>query len=124
MIPDLAEIAAEIRRCSDLIDRGVTALREAATEAAEAEHDYRLAKSRAWVTVPRTLDDGSKRLAAEIEAEVDALTATERMRRDLAEGVHRSAWEALRSRRAQLSAWQTLANAHRSEADFARTGPT
>jgi hypothetical protein len=46
-----------------------------------------------------------------------------RHRRDLADGQRLAALEACRSRRTQLSALQSLLAAHKSEADFARTGP-
>lgn len=109
------DLHAEVERLSRLIDKGVDALRETAQELAQAEHDYRLARAMAW---PKT--DGT---AKEREDNVNALTAPERKRRDLAEGLRAAALEALRSRRQQLSAVQTLANADREEAAFARTGP-
>lgn len=106
---------AEVERLSRLIDQGVTALREQAATLAQAEHDYRLARAMAW---PKT--DGT---AKEREDQVNALTAPDRLRRDLAEGQRAAALEALRSRRQQLSAVQTLSNADREEAAFVRTGP-
>lgn len=43
--------------------------------------------------------------------------------RDLAEGMRQAGLEAVRSRRAQISALQSLLSADRSEMEIARTGP-
>lgn len=110
---DLSDLIVEARRLSTLIDKGVEALRESSREVAEAENAYRHAKARAWVTV-----EGD--LAREREAHVDAATADMRMLRDLAEAKRASALEALRSRRAQLSALQSILNVQRSEIELAR----
>lgn len=115
--PTVASMYAEAMRLSELIDEGVAALGRIATEYAEAEAAYRRAKSIAWVDAPADM------LAKEREAWVDAKTAEERQRRDIAEAMKQGGLEALRSRRGQLSAIQTFANAHREEAAFVRTGP-
>lgn len=121
MNPD--ELAAEMRRLSDLIDKGVTVLREQADALAMAENVYRQAKANAWVTVERHTYEGEKRLADEIKAEVDGRCAELREARDRAEGMRQAALESLRSRRTQLSALQSLMASHREEAAFTRTGP-
>jgi predicted alpha/beta-hydrolase family hydrolase len=108
-------LASEAARLSTLIDKGVAELTKTSVEVAHAEHDYRLARAMAW---PKT--EGT---AKEREDQVQAITAPERLQRDLAEGRRVAALEALRSRRAQLSALQSVANAERAEAEFARTGP-
>jgi hypothetical protein len=110
-----ARLHDEFVRLSRLIDNGVDALRKAGEDVAQAEHDYRLARAIAW---PKT--DGT---AKEREDQVNALTAPDRRARDLAESHRLAVLEALRSRRQQLSALQTLSNADREEAAFARTGP-
>jgi hypothetical protein len=109
----LSDMITEARRLSTLIDRGVEALRSSAQDLAEAENEYRKARAAAWVAA-----EGS--LAREIEANVDALTADLRMRRDIAEGQRQAALEALRSRRTQLSALQSILAASRSEMELAR----
>lgn len=106
----------EAERFSRLIDAAIEALKNTTVEFAEAERDYRKAKSKAWVQA-KTAD----MLAKEKEAWVDAETADLRFRRDLADGMRSAAMEAVRSRRAQLSAIQTFVNAERAEAEFART---
>ena len=112
----LAELAAEVRRLSERIDAGVQALHAAAHQSAHAEHAYRLEKARQWLQVR----DGT---VPERQAQVDGECADLRLRRDLAEGERMAALEALRSRRTQLSAVQSIAAAHRAEAEHARYGP-
>lgn len=112
---DITEAESEVRRLSRQLDAGLDVLRSTAEELAEAEREYRKGKALAWVN--RT--DGTAR---EREAQVDADTADLRYQRDLAEGVRRAALESVRARATQISLWQTLVNAHRSEAEFARTG--
>lgn len=112
-----AEALAEANRLSRLIDAAVEGLKNTSVAFAEAERDYRRAKSRAWVEC-KTLD----MLAKEKEAWVDAEASDDRFKRDVAEGMRQAALEAVRSRRAQLSALQTFLNAERAEAEFVRTG--
>ena len=113
---NLAEAIQEVQRLSRQLDAGLDVLRGSAEDVAVAEREYRKAKGLAWVN--RT--DGT---AAERQALVDADTADLRYARDVAEGMRRAALESVRSRSTQISMWQTLLNAHKSEADFARTGP-
>ncbi len=119
---DLMEVPAEMRDLSRRIDEGVQRLAHEAKHAAASERDYRKAKAEAWVTV-RAVASGEKITAAELAARVDGATADLRYERDLAEGMRQAALEALRSRRAQVSALQSLLAAGREEAAFARTGP-
>lgn len=113
---DLNAAAIEMRRLSGHVDDGVKALIRHGREYAEHEHAYRLAKARAWTSAP----EGT---VPQREAWVNAHTAGERKARDLAEALRQAALEALRSRRAQLSAWQSLLAAHREEAGMASYGP-
>ena len=115
-VVNLPEMTTELLRLSKLLDDALAYLRRATEEYAETEHAYREAKARAWIEVPTGT-------VPEREAHVNGATAQLRKRRDLAEGMKQAALEAVRSRRAQLSAIQTLANAHREEAALARTGP-
>lgn len=117
-MPEL-DIAQEMQRLSHLIDKGVEALRHEATKYADAEHAYRKAKATAWVQCPR--DKGM--ISAERAAWVDAATADERRARDLSDGLRQAALEALRSRRQQVSAWQSMMAAGRAEIEFERTRP-
>lgn len=116
-----ADLSAELHRLSNLIDSGIAALREQSERLAETEMTYRKAKAEAWVLCPTDTDAKSREwTAGRREAWVDAETADLRYRRDLAEGMRQAALEAVRARRAQLSAAMTLVAAHRSEADLAR----
>lgn len=124
---NLSEAEAEMRRLSDLIDKGTSEMVAQVRKNAEAERDYRKGRAEAWALssgeLAATKDDGEKVLAKEREDWVDATTADLRYVRDLADGMVRAAHEASRNRRAQLSMLQTLVNAERSLADFDRTGP-
>jgi hypothetical protein len=110
---DLETLTAEAWRLSQLLDKGVAALREAAVAYAEAEHKYREAKAMAYLET----ESGT---VAEREAHVYALVGGYRRDRDLADAARLAALEALRSRRAQISAVQSVLSAHRSEAELAR----
>jgi hypothetical protein len=108
-----AEAAEEMRRLSRLLDSGLQALRDQAKEYAEAEDAYRMARATAYLTSTGTVD--------ERKAHADLATSEERRRAHLADGMRSAATEAVRSRRGQISALQSLLNAHRAEAEFART---
>lgn len=111
----MPELVTEARRLSDLLDRGVAALRQAAIDYAEAEHHYRKEHALAYLQTDGTV--------AEREAKTYGMVGELRRDRDIADGVRSAALEAVRARRTQLSALQSLLAAHRSEADIARTGP-
>lgn len=111
---DLASMAAEFTRLSKLLSDGLEALRRQATELAESENTYRKSKAEAWLHAP----SGT---VPEREAWVDGHTADARKRRDLADYMRTAAIEAVRSRRTQISALQTMLNAHQEEARFERT---
>ncbi|HEY7823677.1 MAG TPA: hypothetical protein VIG24_12625 [Acidimicrobiia bacterium] len=110
---DLETVTAEAWRLSQLLDKGIAALREAAVTYAEAEHEYRERKAMAYLET----ESGT---VAEREAHVYALVGDWRRRRDLADGQRLAALEAVRSRRSQLSALQSVLAAHRSESELAR----
>lgn len=117
------EAAEEVERLSRLLANGIAELRKQSELLAEAESEYRKGKAIAWLSCPKYRSDGDKVQAAEREAWVDGETADLRKARDLAEGLRQAALEAVRSRRTQLSALQSLMAANRAEAEFARTGP-
>jgi len=120
---DVAEAFAEGNRLSRLLDAGIEALRTHSKAVAVAERDYRQAKSEAWVRAPKDPPGGKDWTAARREAWVDAECADLRYTRDVAEGMRAAALEAVRARRTQVSMLQSMMNAHRAEAEFARTGP-
>lgn len=110
-----AELVAEMRRLSRLLDKGVTALREAAAEYAEAEDAYAAAKAKAYLAADGPVE--------ERKAHVADTTGVERLRALQADGYRQACLEAVRSRRQQLSALQSVARADRAEAEVGRYGP-
>lgn len=113
---NIEELGAEMKRLSRLIDKGVEVLVDQSKELADAEHVYRHSRSQAWLQAP----EGT---VPQREAWVDGKCAEHRRRRDLADHLRTAALEALRSRRTQLSALQSLLAAYREDAAFSRTGP-
>lgn len=111
----LADMTKELFRLSRLLDQGLDFLRTHANDLAESEHLYRKARALAWQQV--------EGLAKAQEDAVNALTADERQRRDTAEHMRQAAMESVRSRRVQVTALQTLINAHRGELELSRYGP-
>lgn len=116
------EAAEEMRRLSGLLDKGIDALRRESRHYAEAEDAYRMAHATAYVAAdgPAHLRKARADLATSAER---VATSAERVESHLADGMRQAALEAVRSRRAQVSAVQSLLNAYRAEAEFAATGP-
>jgi len=112
---DLQRITDELLRLSGLLDDALGYLRKVTQQWAAAEDAYRVAHARAYLA--------SEGTAGERKATADLATSDERRAAHLAEGMRSAAVEAVRSRRAQLSAWQTIGNAVRAEIELARTGP-
>ena len=113
MNPDLLN---EGTRLSGLLDAALAFVKEQIRKAAETERDYRHAKARAWLEHP----EGT---AKEREAMVDGATADLRYERDIAAGMVRASFEAVKSRQQQISLLQSQMNVEKAEANFARTGP-
>jgi tRNA A-37 threonylcarbamoyl transferase component Bud32 len=107
----LTEMIRESERLSTLIDSGISALVQASTDMAHAEHALRKATAVAWAKAP----SGTVPFK---EAWVEAETADEKLAFDIAESGRYNALEAVRSRRAQLSALQSIMAAHRAEAEL------
>lgn len=112
------DLADEVRRLSGLLDKALAVLRTSGRDHAEAEHAYRHGRGVAWAETA-----GHGMVVPEREARVDAVTADLRRERDIAAALARSALEAVRSRRQQLSALQSLLAGLREEAAFVRAGP-
>jgi hypothetical protein len=122
-----AEMAVEGRRLSNLLDAALGFLKEQIPVAAEAEQNYRKAKAEAWLRCPND-DAGVKAgerewTAARREAWCNAQTADLRYLRDVADGMVRTGYQAVRSRQAQMSLLQSEMNAFKAEANFAAYGP-
>lgn len=106
----------ELSRISQLIDKGIQSLVDAARGTADTEHAYRKAKAIAWMEAP----SGTVPVR---EAWVESHVADQKRDLDYAEGLRVASLEAIRSRRQQLSAVQSLLAAHKAEAEFARVAP-
>lgn len=113
---NLADYVAEGQRLSKLLDDALAFGKRQVREFADHEQAYRKVKAQAWLTAP----EGPAPAKA---AWVDGQTAEQRHARDIAEGMKQMSMEAIRSRRAQLSALQTYMNAEREEAKHERFGP-
>lgn len=113
---NLVDVPDEMRRLSTLLDESLEQMRLQGREFAVAENLYRKAKREAFHRAPAGT-------IPEKEAWVNGETADLRLRRDMANEMRTSALEEVRSRRGQISALQTMINADREEAAFARTGP-
>lgn len=124
---NLAEANEEYVRLSNLLSQGLTEMRTQAAALAQAENEYRKAKSEAWMQCPNDaagVKAGEREwTAARREAWVNAATADQRQARDLAEGMSRTAYQAVQARRTQISALQTFLNAYLQELKFAQTEP-
>lgn len=111
-----AQLIAEMNRLSLLLERGLGELYKAAVDLAEADVEYKTGYSVAILNA----EGGT---VSEREARAHVATRDLRLKYKMAEGLQLSAQEAVRSRRQQISACQSIANALRAEAEFGRTGP-
>lgn len=112
----IGELSDERRHLNRKVSDAISELYGMGHTWAQAEHDYRKAVAEAWAKAP----EGT---VPEREAWVKGQTADLRLARDMAQVDRQTVLEAVRSRRTQLSAWQTEANAFKSEADYVRTSP-
>ncbi len=109
-------LVTEMMRLSTALDEGLAALESAAGDYAIADDAYRASRASALL-------QATGKTVGEREAEVDLVCGDERRAQRIADGRRMVALEAVRSRRQQLSAAQSVANAVREEASLARTGP-
>lgn len=126
MPADLRTVEQRIYEASEAVDAAIDELERCAVEAAKAEALYRQSKAQAFLHVTGAKNVAEREALAEAAKFPDVetgevLTLTDvRYRRDLAEGLHGSAMQALKARTQQLSALQTLASKERAEAELAR----
>jgi hypothetical protein len=113
-VDDLRGMLDELRRVTTLIDEALDQLRASSRDYADAEHAYRQARAKAWLAARGTVN--------ERESMVELRCGDLRYARDLADGLRSASVEAIRSRRAQLSALQSVLAASRAEVELARTG--
>lgn len=110
------ELVAELIRLPRSLDDALAYLRKMAQEWATAEDAYRLARAKAILNA-----DGDT--VSQREAQADIATSEERVRAHYADAMHKAAREAVRSRQAQLSAFQTVARVMEAEIELAKYGP-
>jgi hypothetical protein len=115
-LPTVAELMAEMTRLSKKLDNGIAELARLGHEYGTAEHAYRQARAVALLKAE------GKTVGAR-EAHVDITCSDQMLRVRLAEGMRLAAVESVRSRRAQISALQSIARAVRAEMDLAKHGP-
>lgn len=109
------ELVEETLRLSKLLDAALAYELKKAREWAELDTEYRKAHATAWLN--HDGPQGDKKARADLDC------ADEMYRAHLADGEHRASIEAVRSRRAQISAMQSLMNVIRAEAELAKFGP-
>lgn len=114
-VTDLKGLTDEMLRLSRSLDEAQAELARCVRDEADADRSFRLAKANAYLATSGTV--------GEREAAVDKTIADERHRAHLAEGLTKSALEAVRSRRTQLSVLQSVAGAVKEELRFTRTAP-
>jgi hypothetical protein len=106
-----SELAEEMRRLSELLDQALAYLKATSRDWAVKEDTYRMTKAKAFL-------NGDATTVSDREAQSILATSTERQEAHEAEAMMKAALEAVRSRRAQLSAVQTLMNVVKSEMDM------
>ena len=111
-----AELAREARDLRAQLNARLAFAKEQGKKKAEAEKKYRRGRSEAWLTAP----EGVAKMR---EDWVDSKTSDLRYERDLAVGLERSAYEAIKSTLADMSLLQSVVKAYIAEANFDRTAP-
>jgi hypothetical protein len=129
-----SELVDRLITISGRLDEANTSLERSAEKKAATEWAYRKAKAQAILEVGGNNGDVREARVTQFEVQItvdrsgvletETVTVGElRYRRDLAEGVAQAKLEIVRSKRGELSALQTVANAKKEEAMLARTGP-
>jgi hypothetical protein len=122
-LPTAADLIPEMTRLIRSLDKGLELLAKQATRWAESEDAYRLAQAtRHFQSVDQLRGEGIERPTVDDKRRwVDLHTSKERRAAHEAEAMLKAAHEAVRSRRAQLSALQSVAAAVRAEAEISRS---
>ena len=115
MTLELSDLVSLMLEASKQLDASLAEHKLWAERSAQADQHYRLKRSQAYLKTEGTV--------AEREAQTELQVSDERYRAQLAEGLERSALEAVRGARQKLSALQSVSAVVREEVGFARTGP-
>lgn len=118
---NLPELTKRMLAAKSEIDEAMRTYEQAIREDADADDVARRQKARAYLTCREQL--GGKATVGAIEAAVDLETSEVQMQARLAEGLKRSAAQALEGKRQWLSALQSLASLTKAEAQLARWEP-
>jgi len=116
MMQTAQDIWRELIRLSTEIDKALDEVRARCVEAASLDVEHKQAAATAYLSA-----DGST--VREREAQATLAVGHLALRAKVAAALEKSATEALRSRRQQISAIQSMLAAQRAEAEFSRTGP-
>jgi hypothetical protein len=118
-MPGTSEWNRQLLDASVKLDEAHEQLDTRVRNAAESNRKWRLARAEAYVRMK-----GKPGTVPEKQSLIEMETATEQYEAELNEGLHRAASEAVKSRRQQLSAVQSLVSLAKSEADLAKWGPS
>jgi hypothetical protein len=113
---DVAELSQRMMTAKREIDAAFDTYEKAILEDAEADRASKVAKASAYLAASGPV--------AERQASVDQTTADVQYRSRLAEGLKRSAGQAVESKRQWLSALQSLASLSKAEAALAKWEPS
>lgn len=118
---DREQIQGHILTAMERLQLALTEHKAAAIAHANADHAYRQAQSRAWVSLKA---DDEKRTEAHFKAMVDQMCDREMHGCRLAEANHEVAKELVRALQTQISAGQSILSAERAEANAIHYGQT
>lgn len=126
-LPRPAELVQELGRLSQEVEKALSFLYRQAKVFAEAEDGYRLKRATLQLEAEgelRAKRQIDKPTVDEKRAWVDMHSSPERVEAHIAESLMKAGFEAVKARRAQLSALQSAAAAVRSELELAGKGPS
>lgn len=126
-LPSPGDLVKEMARLSRQLDEALRFIRDQAKKYAEDENAYRMARAKLQLKANDSVRDGygiERPTVDEKGAFVDLNTPKERVDAHLAAALLKAGFEAIKSRRAQLSALQSTANAVKEEIALGRTGPS
>ena len=116
IVTDLRQLSMQMIAAKRELEESMTEHERCVHESAEADRVSRIAKASAYLAASGPV--------AERQAHVDIATADAQHRAKLADGLEKSALEAVRSRRQVLSSLQSLASLAREEVRLATFEPS
>lgn len=116
------QIQGRILDAMEQLQSALVEHKAAAVAHATADHAYRQAQARAWLSLKT--DGSEKRTEAHFKALVDQACSDEMHKCRLAEANHEAAKELVRALQTQISAGQSILSAERAEANAIHFGQT